>query len=103
MRIIIILMTELFTHEKATKSTYVRMWYNSEGCSLLVIGPSSFFIIIFLQQIWNDFLNLSEEEQQVVIRQKPVTHTPVVQVNRGSTQTDDSSAERGKILCADFF
>lgn len=64
---------------------------------------SFFIIIIFLQQIWNDFLSLSEEEQQVVIRQKPATRTPVVQVNRGSTQSDDSGAERGKILCTDFF
>ena len=99
-------MTELFTHEKTTKSTYVRIWYNSEDPSF--INDWSFFIfynilIIFLRQIWNDFLNLSEEEQQVVIRQKPVTRTPVVQVNRGSTQTDDSSAERGKILCTEFF
>ncbi|KAK2554623.1 R3H domain-containing protein 4 [Acropora cervicornis] len=52
-------------------------------------------------KIWNDFLNLSEEEQQVVIRQKPVTHTPVVQVNRGSTQTDDSSAERDAMATAE--
>ncbi|XP_044163776.1 R3H domain-containing protein 4-like isoform X1 [Acropora millepora] len=52
-------------------------------------------------KIWNDFLNLSEEEQQVVIRQKPVTRTPVVQVNRGSTQTDDSSAERDAMATAE--
>ncbi|XP_067027971.1 R3H domain-containing protein 4-like isoform X1 [Acropora muricata] len=52
-------------------------------------------------EIWNDFLNLSEEEQQVVIRQKPVTRTPVVQVNRGSTQTDDSSAERDAMATAE--
>lgn len=52
-------------------------------------------------KIWYDFLNLSEEEQQVVIRQKPVTRTPVVQVNRGSTQTDDAGAERDAIATAE--
>lgn len=52
-------------------------------------------------KIWNDFLNLSEEEQQVVIRQKPVTRTPVVQVNRGSTQTDDAGTERDAMATAE--
>lgn len=73
------------------------MWHDSEGHNFINDWSLTIYLFIFLQQIWNDFLSLSEEEQQVVIRQKPVTRAPVVKVNRGSTQTDDSGAERGKI------